>query len=444
MRTVRAAAALVAAVVCGVPAAAAQSRPRYPAVFAGAVGSGSNAGEGLDLSMTLTEVYDDNLLADAGASTPSPLQTSGAYTALAPQFNLHTRGRRLQFGVNGGSNYRHYPSLSQTVATSHNVAAGFSARLMGETSLVVNQTVSYAPADLYGLFTSPSTPAFGEPTTVATDYQTNSIRSYTYLTDATIDHAVTARTSISVDGSVRHTDFGGNIAGFSDVRSSAAAGHLVHSVNRGVDLRLGYTYRQAHYSALLQTTEHDLEIGIDYARALSPTRRLTFGFNLGPTVAEVPFDASRPQGAGNHYRVTGDVFVDREIGRSWAARAAYRRGLSYIEALAGPVYTDSASVEAAGFVNRRVDLRLSAAYTTGQITSQQVAAAPFTTYTADARLQVGLSRECAVYVEGLFYEYAFDSSLVIVPGMPSHFRRSGARAGITLWLPVRAGNRAAR
>jgi hypothetical protein len=209
-------------------------------------------------------------------------------------------------------------------------------------------------------------------------------------------------------------------------------------------MRLGYTYRQARYSALLRTVEHDVEIGIDYRRALSPSRRSTIGFSLGPTLIQMPFEASQSQGAGRQFRLTGDAFLERQMGRSWSARAAYHRGLSYVEVLAGPVYTDSASVEATGFANRRVDLSFSAAFATGQMASQNSAAAHFAMYTADSRLRFALSRHWAAYIEGLFYDYAFDPNLVIVPGLPSHFTRRGVRGGITMWLPVRSEHRAAR
>jgi hypothetical protein len=159
---------------------------------------------------------------------------------------------------------------------------------------------------------------------------------------------------------------------------------------------------------------------------------------------ETPAAALEAPAAARRFRFVADAFVDHQIGRSWSARTAYRRGLSYVEGLAGPAYTNSASVETAGFVNRRVDLLFSAAYATGQMAAPTVAAAQFATYTANTRLRVALSHDFAAYVEGLFYEYSFDPDLIVTPGLPDHFKRSGVRTGITMWLPMRSDHRAAR
>jgi hypothetical protein len=292
------------------------------------------------------------------------------------------------------------------------------------------------------LFASPATPILGAPIAGAPDYQTNNLRSYTYGTNASVTRTLSSRASLSLNGDVRFTDSVGSAPGLANTRWSDAGGRFLYSVNRSVGLRLGYTYRQSQYSPLLKTGEQDLEIGFDFSRPLSATRKWTMGFSLGPTLITQPATVGgAPQ---DQYRVLADVSFDHQIGRTWSARAAYHRGLSYIETLAGPVYTESTSVETSGFVNRRVDLSFSAAYATGELASPVGSTAPFTTYTANTRMRVALSRDLAVYVEGLFYDYAFDPSLVIVPGMPSRLNRSGVRTGITLWLPVMANHRAAR
>jgi hypothetical protein len=444
------AAVVVVALAGGAPAAVAQSRPNYPAVFGGASDKGSDARDVLSLSTTVTEAYDDNLRAEASAA-PSVIQIGGVYTSLTPEVSLQAHGSRLDFGANGTSSFRHYPSFGQTLATNHNVGAGFSARVTRETTLMVNQSVNYAPQSLYGLFATSSTPVLGQLIAAEPDYQTSSAWSYTYGTTAAVSHTINSRASLSLNGDFRYTGYTANATGLSNLRSSDAGGRFMYAVKRGLGLRLGYTYRQARYAALFRTAEHDLEIGFDYSRPLSSTRRLTIGFSLGPSLVSTGATqvtglsaSGQSQLGGDRYRVRGDVSLDYQIGRSWSARAEYHRGLSYVAGLAGPVYTDSASVETTGFLNRRVDFLLSAAYATGQMPSQSAAVAPFTTYTGDARLRFAVSHQCAAYVEGLFYDYAFDPRLVIVPGMPDHFKRTGARTGITLWLSARSGNRAAR
>jgi hypothetical protein len=103
--------------------------------------------------------------------------------------------------------------------------------------------------------------------------------------------------------------------------------------------------------------------------------------------------------------------------------------------LATPLYSDGARLETSGFFGRRVDLKLSTSYATGT-TPFQSSVSEFRTYSGEARLQIGLARDVAVLLDYLFYEYAFDPSLPLPPGFPHHMTRSGARIGLTLWLPA--------
>jgi len=440
--TVRGAVALLVAFACGATTAAAQSRPRYPAVFGGAADSNADSPETLNVLMNVTEAYDDDLLADAGATPQSGPQSSGIYSSMTPQVSWQKHGRQFQFSANESSTFRYYPAFNQALATNHNFGAGFSAKFGPETTLTVNQAFSYAPTYLYALFASPTAPLLGEPIVGAPDYQTNTLKSYTYGTNANVTRSLSRRASFSLYGDLRFTDTVGSGPGLTNMRWSDGGGRFLYSVNRNLGLRLGYTYRQSSYSPLVQTGEQDLEIGFDYVRPLSATRRWTLGFSLGPTQVTQPSATGGP--SQTHYRVLGDVSFDHQIGHTWSARATYRRGLSYIETLAEAAPVGRASVETSGFVNRRVDLSFSAAYATGELASSIGPPAPFTTYTASSRLRVALSRVLAGYVEGLFYDYAFDPSLIIVPGMPSRLNRTGVRAGITLWVPVRTDHRAAR
>jgi hypothetical protein len=445
-RTARTAAVLAVVVGCASPSALAQARAGFRPLFAGAANADPAARAALTMSVTVSEAYDQDLLADAGA-TPQPgaAQASGMYTSLMPLVSLSTHGKRIGFSMGGGSTLRRYAEFGRTVATNHNAAAGFSADVGRRTTVVANQAVSYSPSYLYALFgDTPSTPTAGEQIAGAPDYKTTSFQSYTSATSAALSHSFSPRASFSFDASLRRTNFIGNVAGVGDMQYSGAGSHYRYNVSHGIVVSVGYSHWQSRNS-LLRTTEHDLESGLGFTRVLSATRRATFGFNVGPTLAEIEVPiAGRWEKQGGHYRVVGDAFFERELARTWSTRASYRRGLTYVEAFAGPVYTDTASVVATGFLNRRFDLLFSAAYVTGEMALQTTAAARFTTYTGDARLRMALSRNVAAYVEGLLYDYAFDPRLVILPGVPSQFTRTGVRVGLTLWTAPTAEHHAAR
>lgn len=423
-------------------AASAQTRPGYPAVFEGDGNSVSQSA--LTLNMTMTESYDEDLLAEAGAM-PQPAQhASGAYTSLFPQVTWRKHGRDLSFTVFGASSLRYYPTFAQSTAVDYTAGAGASAKLTRSTTLNVNSSFGYAPTYLWALFAGTAMSSPIETAATASSYQTNTLRSYVYGATATLDQAIGRKASLSFTGDLHRTTFVGQAPGFVDTGTAGVGGYFNYAANRNVTIRVGYQNRTSNYSAVLRTTEHDVQVGALFTKNLSPTRRLTAGFNLGPTVTELPL-LGQPSRTGQQFRITGDAFVERQIGRTWSVRGSYRRGLSYAEALTGPSYTNNASVETGGFLNRRLDLSLAGGYALGRMAAAQIdAASQFTTYTADARLRIGLSRRWAAFIDTLWYDYDFGQSLILVPGLPRQFNRRGVHVGLMLWQPMWTEHHAAR
>lgn len=403
----------------------------------GARGTDSTGRRTLDVAIDFAEAYDQNLLVDVAGLTPSPFQSSGFYTMLAPSLDFQSRGGRLQVGITAGSNARYYPDLRKVVATNHYAGVGVTAEVTPRTSIGFNQGVTYAPAYLYGLFARTAPPALGDVVPPASDYALDSQHSYASSTMARLTHKVSPRGAFSFTSDHRYTQFAESLPGYLNLRSYDAGGEYTHSLNRNVKLRLGYTYRNTQYTRVQRPVEHDVDAGLEYSRPLSRARRTQARFAVGPTLVTGPLAAGELQSASSRFRLVGDAFVDHQMGRTWHARGAYHRGLAYIEGLPAPVYTDAASVQSAGFVNRRLDLSFSASYTTGNLATQATVA-PVQTYSGEARVRFALTRECAAYADYLFYDYTFDPSLPLPPGLPHHLRRNGVRAGLTLWLPVRS------
>jgi len=426
--------------------APAQVRAGYPAVFGGTAATpAANASVSLVTSVNVAEAYDNDLLADFGAAPGSGLRLKGLYTSLTPLVSLNARGRRVGFAASGTSNLRRYSDFGSTEATNHNVAAGFSATIGRSTTVLVNEAVSYTPSYLYSLFGDGTSPVPGETIAGAPDYRTTPFRSYSYDSYAALNHSLSPRGTLSVDGSIRRTDFIGGDIGFGDMRWNEFGGRYRYNLSRGLALSVGYSQWESRNS-VLQTDTKGLQIGIRYTRPLSPSRRTTLGFDAGPTLAQSALPGGATVGSrGQELRFVGNAFFERDIGRSWMTRATYRRALSPVEGIAAPVYTDTVTVEASGFTSRRIDLLFSAGFATGQTAAGQLATPTrLTTYTGDTHLRFALSRCIAAYVEGLLYNYAFDARLITVPGMPPRFSRTGLRAGVILWSNTKSERHAAR
>lgn len=419
------------------PAALAQTP--VPGTFRPVFGGASaDQAKGTNLNMTvdLAQAYDDNVLADPGGISLAPVQTSGFYTVVTPQVDLAARGDRVQLFVTAGSGARRYQDSQSFFITNHSFATGLNAQFSKQTTMSLNQSVGYTPSYLYGLFASLAPPLPGDVVPSAPDYAVDTVRSYTYVTTAGLIHQLTPRAALSFDGVFHRSDVVGTAAGYSDLRSYEAGSRFAYSVSRNAKLHIGYKYRAAEYSAVLRPIEHDIDMGLEYSRALSRTRRSSFALTMGPALIDDTPSGSEPDSVRRHYRLRASAFLNRQIARTWSVQGGYQRGLGFIEGLEAPVYTDALTTTVSGFLNRRVDVSLMAAATAGDLLVAGAQSA-FTTSTGTARWRVALGRTTAAYVEYMVYRYNFGQDVHLPPGVPPVMTRNSVRAGLTIWIPVR-------
>jgi hypothetical protein len=403
------------------------------------LGANAPGDPNLTLSIDMAEGYDQDVLSHLGGAALSVGAASGLYATLTPQIRYQSHGGHWQLGVTAGSNARYYGDLHQVIVTNHSAGVGLSAQLTRSTALSLSQSAAYAPALEYGLsgLFNAATSSVGYVTPAASNYVLDTKRSYAYATSASLTQTMTPRAALMFSSNLRYSVFTVHDPNYPDVRSRDAGGAFIYSLNRDVKLRLGYTFRQGQYVGSPRSTEHNLDIGIGYSRALSPTRRTTVAFSLGPTVAKGIVQNLSPV-ARRQYRLVGNATLSHQMGRSWSVEGTYRRGLGYIEGLRIPVVTGTYSATAGGFLNRRMDLSLSAGYTTGE-SALTGTASPFVTYSADARLRFALSSMWSAYVEYIFNDYRFSSGIQLPPGIGPGATRHGVRTGLSLRIPMGHG-----
>jgi hypothetical protein len=426
--------AVVALVFVGcVTVAEAQTTTSIPASSSSRSGGNSN-GSRFDVSLHVAEAYDDNLQADAGQVTPSAYQTSGYYTLLAPTATFEARGRRVQFAGMGGTNARYYSDFGEWLGTTTFGTAALAAQLAEQTTISVTQNVSYAPLSL-NLFTALPSAGLIDPVPPTSDYATTEQKSYTYTSALTFTHGLSSRTAVSFKSDYRYADYKGILPGLTELRSYDAGARLLHNLDKNVTLRLGYTFRNAQYLAGRESLENTVDVGLDYARPLSASRKMLLSFSVGPTAYDGPL-ALDLDGATQLYRLTAAASMTYPITRTWNAQAAYRRGTEYLESFAKPVFTNGFTVATGGSVSRRSDLAISAAYSEGDpgLTGAQ---APYTTSTASARYRVTFNRTWATYAEYLYYYYDFKQSLLLPQGVRPQLTRNGVRVGLMLSMGTR-------
>jgi hypothetical protein len=358
--------------------------------------------------------------------------------------DFQTRGERLQLALSAGTNVRYYNDPGDLTALNNYGTVALNAQLGGRTSLYLNQTFSYTPTSLYGLFATVDAPVAGEVAAPSPDYSAASNRSLIFSTNAGLSYNFSTRNSLSFYSNLRRTNYVDDVEGFPDFQSYHFGGRFTYGFARDGALRFGYMYGRAEYRDVLRPEQHNIDIGIDHQWPLSSTRRTTLGFSGGSAVVSGPLPGPNPGGSpeagsgeiANQFRVFGDATLTHQMGRTWRLRGAYRRGIGFVDGLTGPVATDALTLTTDGFLNRRTDLMMMAAYTDGEA-SLTVGGSDFTTYTAGMTARVALSRTWATYVEYVTYFYDFDDSAYLPPGVSPSLTRNNVRMGLTLWVPVR-------
>ena len=389
--------------------------------------------QAVDVTVDVAEAYDDDLVAESGTALPSMFQVSGIYSLLTPRVMFKSNGDRLKIALNAGSSARYFAREKVLLVTEHDVSGGFNTAVTRHTMFELNQGVTYAPATLQELFAGVDPAPLGEGALPASNYAVDTVRSYVYLAGTSLTHEFNPRAALRFNASYSRTDIVGNHPGYSDREAYDGAGRMTFGLDKGVKLRLGYTYRQALYSPVLHPTEHGVDIGIEYSRPRSRTRATAFGFSVGPQRVSA---GSTGQESQQTYGTSADFWLRHQMNRTWSLEGGYHRGMTLTDLLQSPTYTDGFTTGVGGFFNRRTFLQTSAGYSTG-VMALTATPSPFTTYTGHVRMEVAANKVLATYAEYFYYFYDFDSSIQLPVGVPHALTRNAVRVGLTLWIPVR-------
>jgi hypothetical protein len=201
-------------------------------------------------------------------------------------------------------------------------------------------------------------------------------------------------------------------------------------MSRYAAVRLGYGYGQARDGLTAggaAVINQNLDVGLDYARPLSSSRRTRFSTATGSAIVT-------DRGV-RYYRLMIDSTLTREIGRSWNANINYHRGVQYVEGVAGPIYADTVQARFGGLVTRRLSVKTSAGYSNGDI-GLTATRSGYTTYSGTADMRFAISRELSIDVQYVNYHYDFGQGAPVLSGIPSTLSRQGLRVGLAGWLPI--------
>lgn len=418
------------------------ARP-YRALFGGAETKGG-PGRSVGVSLSLAEGFTKNTFDDRRQRAQSLEDIlRGLYSEAGGQLTFASNGRSTLFAANAGSIVRYYHDLAELSGVSHFAAIGVIRQLGRRTQLFANQSVTYSPASLYGLFVASGERAPGDFIIPTTDYAQEAAATLSYETDLTLSQQLGRRDTLTLLARYFGTDFTGSSAELPGLTSYELGTSYRHGFARDAGFRLGYTYRHTEYSTTYSPLEHVVDVGLDFNRPLSRSRRTKLALLTGSTVVRGPvvqhvgpFSNTLLDGDEvGQFRFLADATLSHQIGRTWTARARYRRGVGFIQGIPAPAFTDAVTLNLGGFLNRRTDLGASGAYTTGAWAT--VSEARVSTYTGSVRLRVGLRRNWAAYVSYVIYSYDLAGDFRGVYGSSNTYTRSTVSTGLTLWFPLR-------
>jgi hypothetical protein len=421
------------------PLVYAQPRPSdrpYRAVFGR--GHQGTSGQDMNVSATLMQAYDDNLLADAGSVSPGGVVVSGQYTMLQAAGDYAWSSERAQLGITGATALRYYSQIGDVQNASHSGGIGFSVALAKRTQLALNGSAAYSPSYLANLFPTVGDVRLGDGQPVNPNYAVNDVSSYSYAASAALSHAVTTRGTLQAVANYTFTDFFGGTVTRPDGSSYEGRVLFARRFGRHSAASVGYRYQSGDFGQVAgeKSTDNGIDFGFEHTKVLSATRSAHISFGLGTSRATLPeqLRTLSPTGSEQLYRVTGNGTLAYDFSRTGRLAASYRRGVEYILQLSQPVFVDGINVSAGGSPTRRVDLTIGAGYSNGASILQQ--SAQFDTYTGDVSTSILLTRAISAYLQYVYYFYDFGTSALLAPGLPQKQARNGIRAGLTLSTPL--------
>lgn len=417
------------------------------AIFGRAEARGLPEREGsLDLVVQVFGGYDNDVLADQGAGgTPNQERLStaaggfvsgvGALLSYSRPGLLYRRQGALgEFSGWVDSSIRYYPGLGNLTGSYHRLGLQLSAPLNRRLTLHASPRAEYSPRYSFRPVQDPTPlnpPAdsadFGASEPPASEVDHSVVQNNSFRYGISAGASIAAGAHSTVDFLYGYTKRNSDLPSY-DMEVKRAGVSFDHQFARDMSLKLGYARQEGDYGSGLATRAHDLDIGIDYSKPLSQTRKTFLRFNTGSTITD-------SVATGRSIRAIGSASLVHHMGRTWTAHAQYRRQLRYLDGFDRPLFADTVSTGLGGLLSQRMEFVTRASYSTGTV-GLRANAPRFDSVTASARLRRGLTRKLAGYVEALYDHYAFEENAVRPPGLPPTFDRFGVRIGLTLWIPL--------
>jgi hypothetical protein len=243
-----------------------------------------------------------------------------------------------------------------------------------------------------------------------------------------IVHRPSPRSEVAADYMFADTKFLNE--GF-HLRSHQAGVRYRRNMTEHAHLRLGYRFQQWSFADVNAPTlrGHEINVGIDYNRALPGSPRTRVGVDFGTTVAKQP--------GTTRVDVTGLAFIARRLAPQWVTSAVYTRSVDARAGLTQPVYlfADTAALSLAGLVARRAIVRVVGSYVRGTFSAGPVEDHS-RSWNGTAGVSVRVARVTALFAQATASTLRVSERLRNITGLPVMVDRVAVTGGLTIWFPL--------
>ncbi len=399
----------------------------------GAQGGAAQEPQTLDLTATLSGVYDSRL-----PQFRDRFQTQGGNPALyyndlhAGLWYTRRKPHRL-FSANGVAAVQQFPQISNTVRESGAGAVAYVSTTQ-RSSFRVEQQLRYSP--FHGFRVLPVPAAAATPAGVTApdlalavsgqpSYESSSVVGWSYQ--------MTSRSSLSAEYLHEYLGFPNDSR--LNWRTQDARVEWRRDTASHVTMVMGYDYHRRDLQRIdVPVVRHDIDVGLAYGNQLPFSPRTHFDGSIGTTLISGTPRAVANQPKDSRVRLIGQANLDHQLTRSWQLGLSYNRGWQYIEGLPDVFFAYSVTGSVGGSLGRRVEVHGTTGYSTGglRFSGHQRA---YDTNASTALVRVGVSRNFAVQAEYLYYRFLFSNAVTLPTGTLPRENRHVLRVGLTTWFP---------
>jgi hypothetical protein len=377
---------------------------------------------------SLTQAYDDNAAADTAVGIQGTRLGlfSGPYSAANAELTFRRKGRSSMFSGEAGTAVRYDPGLLDLTTATHQASARLEKDLGATGHLTFSQSGRYAPLLSLGAL---GAEAYGEaPGASAFDAALSTTGQFQARTGADLDFNLGRSTTFAATSGYSWQQVDGSDE---SIRRYDAGARVTRSVTRHLDISGGYTHQMN-----VGTTDshvHDALVSVAYDAPLSQTRHLRVEASTGTSMVD--------QLGRRQLRAIASARVSRDIAQTWSIGGSFARQYVYFDWLAEPVFANRFSADLSGHLSRRLLARFDGSYAGNQEIASSTNA--FTVSLASGSLTYMLTSKLGLY--GAYTRFHYD----FLNGAPAALAgpvvgRNSIRGGLTLQLPLVAGDRERR